>query len=1436
MRKVNQLNWRPARLILLCFGLLFLLLGCNKGNNSSTTTTLQLSPLGLAATKGTTQQIDVTALVTSNDTWQLTNVTDSSGLVTISFQDEQIEIVANYVGLATLTYEITRADETVQSTIYVAITEAQSDNTSPIAQNVALSGKDNTPLTIELDDCISDEDGDTLTILKISQTAERFVLDGASLNYTPNGFSGTEQALYAIQDSQGAVATGTIILTISSSQGDNNAPVAGVGDYSTDSQTAIVIDIADLVSDVDSDTIVLDTLIATAGRATMLDSSSIAYQPNGFTGQDSFIYIVKDNQGGFAQGEINVEVSAVITPKLLTLMPLIVEMTTDETQTISLASVVTSDREWTLQAVDETNSKGLVQIDSTTADSITLTAIGSGVETLSYIVSYTADSNEQSVTASLIIATNTKDTQVPLASDGTQSMNSDSTTSLTFDLTTLVTDSDSDVGTLSFELLSSSNNNFVQSDTTQNIITYTPNGFIGVDNATYTVTDTDGNSAIAQLIVTVNDVNADNNAPTASDYAFSTYSNAGVTNISLSDLQAVDADSDALTLTLWGGSSRATLSSDKQSIDYNPADFVGVDTFAYQVSDGRGGNATAAIVITVSEFDPNNADPTALAGVLNIHHTIATDSLTTAIEITLNTTSTIDDGHGNALISDDDGDTLTLMRVTGSTGTVALHTDTTNKPTTLTWQWDGQSVSDKFTYIVSDNQGGLAQNSITVNVTNTAPVAKASAHAINTFETTTPLSVNLTENNNSTDMAYDEDGDTLTLTFTSDVATGINTEGDTYTDTLLIDSSDTSGLTLIYTPNSFVGTRIVLYTINDGFAQASNTITLNVASQGDISASDYVNSSSLAMDNAAITVDLTTQVSSSTGRDRLLTSVIGARLGDISNIDSSANALTFNYTPNDSSYGTDTLYYTVSDGEGHSAQATVTIAIAAPSTPVITALNITANEETQKLESTMTCTHCKTAKTDYQWRQNNLLIGEAKNFTATLTSDSYGLIVTAKNKYCTAANVGVNGSNACKLVEEYVVADVTVNKVKTIYSTHYAFAALSTDDSVVTWGNSYYGGNSSGVTLTDVESIYSTNEAFVALKTDGTVVTWGDSINGGDSSAVTTNLINIESIYSTETAFAALKTDGTVVTWGNPSYGGDSSSVTLIEVETIYSTSTAFAALKTDGTVVTWGGSSDGGDSSGVTLTDVERIYSNPYAFAALKTDGSVVTWGQLGRGSDSSGVTSLLTNVKSIYSTRYAFAALKANGTVVTWGDSSEGGDGSGVTLTEVESIYSTRYAFAALKTDGTVVTWGNSSNGGDSSSVTLTNIESIYSARYAFAALKTDGTVVTWGYSSNGGDSSGVTLTDVASIYSTPYAFAALKIDGAVITWGHSPWGGDSSGVALTKVNTIYSTVSAFAALKTNGSVVTWGRSSDGGDSSAVSDDLTFSIVVNEVENSLD
>jgi len=337
-----------------------------------------------------------------------------------------------------------------------------------------------------------------------------------------------------------------------------------------------------------------------------------------------------------------------------------------------------------------------------------------------------------------------------------------------------------------------------------------------------------------------------------------------------------------------------------------------------------------------------------------------------------------------------------------------------------------------------------------------------------------------------------------------------------------------------------------------------------------------------------------------------------------------------------------------------------------------------------------------------------------------------------------------------------------------------------------------------------VVSLKGSDRAFAALREDGSVVTWGDSLYGGDSSSVASQIdgtIKVVSIDSSERSFAALREDGSVVTWGDSSYGGDSTSVASqidgsVDVVSIVSTTQAFTALRVDGSIVTWGDTRYSTNSVSVPpmLTNAVSIYSTWYGFSAIKKDGSVATWGDNAHGGNSSSVDAKLDGEKdvvSIYSNIAAFAALREDGSVVTWGSYNHGGDSSSVEskLDGVVSLTSTNAAFAALRADGSVVTWGYDEYGGDSSLVAPSldgsmKVISIYSSSYAFSALREDGSVITWGHEYSGGDSSSVTsklngLVDVVFLVSTNTAFAALRVDGSVVTWGHSSYGGSSSRV---------------------------------------------------------
>jgi hypothetical protein len=134
-------------------------------------------------------------------------------------------------------------------------------------------------------------------------------------------------------------------------------------------------------------------------------------------------------------------------------------------------------------------------------------------------------------------------------------------------------------------------------------ITYTPNpSFVGVDSFTYTVRDGRGGAATAAVTVTVSGPPGSNQAPTAgNDSATTAPGVAVIIDVLAND---TDPDGDTLTITIATPPSNGSATVQNGKIVYTPdAGFIGVDSFTYIVSDGRGGAAAATVIVTVTNED-----------------------------------------------------------------------------------------------------------------------------------------------------------------------------------------------------------------------------------------------------------------------------------------------------------------------------------------------------------------------------------------------------------------------------------------------------------------------------------------------------------------------------------------------------------------------------------------------------------------------------------------------------------------------------------------------------------------------------------------------------------------------------------------------------------------------------------------------------------------
>ncbi|HWL67502.1 MAG TPA: DUF2341 domain-containing protein [Geminicoccus sp.] len=339
---------------------------------------------------------------------------------------------------------------------------------------------------------------------------------------------------------------------------------------------------------------------------------------------------------------------------------------------------------------------------------------------------------------------------------------------------------------LTFLGFSSPANGTVAPGPAANTLIYTPQlGFSGVDQFTYTVGDTTGETAQAVVTITVS---AANLQPVANDDAAATAPGTLVNIDVLANDQDPDGDPLQLGSISMPGHGSITAHPD-MSVTYQPElGFTGVDRFTYTVIDGQGGSDSAEVTITV-------------AGV-NLPPVANDDQVTTGPGQPVLITVLTNDSDGN-------GDPLQLSGIAmPANGTVSID----GLDRLLYTPATGFTGTDQFTYTITDGQGGTATGRVTVQVqaSNTAPVA--TADSVTTYANT-PVTIPLLANDT------DVDGDTIRL-----IALTVPSNG-----TVAVDGQQR----VVYTPAAgFTGTDGFTYRIADSRGgESSGTVTVQVQVQ-----------------------------------------------------------------------------------------------------------------------------------------------------------------------------------------------------------------------------------------------------------------------------------------------------------------------------------------------------------------------------------------------------------------------------------------------------------------------------------------------------------------------------------------------------------------------------------------------------------------------------
>ncbi|CAA6819149.1 MAG: internalin, putative [uncultured Sulfurovum sp.] len=559
-------------------------------------------------------------------------------------------------------------------------------------------------------------------------------------------------------------------------------------------------------------------------------------------------------------------------------------------------------------------------------------------------------------------------------------------------------------------------------------VKYTPDlDFVGVDTFTYTA---DGLTATVTVTVgAINDapVAVDDNETTPEDIAVDI-------NVTMND---TDPDGDTLTVTTVTQPSNGTaVKNANGTITYTPdANFNGTDTFEYTVTDALLAD-TATVTVTIT---PVNDAPVAEDDTSTTPEDTAVD-----INVTLNDT-------------DVDGDALSVDSfVQPTNGTVIQNADGTLKYTPDA-NFNG---TDTFEYTVTDgNLTDTATVTVTITPVNDAPVAEDDNDT-----TLEDVAVDINVTLNDTDV----DGDALSVDSFVQPSNGTVTEN--------VDG------TLKYTPDeNFNGTDTFEYTVTDGILTDTATVTVTITPVND--APVAVDDVSTTPENTAVDInasDLLSNDSDVDGDTLTITSVDNPTNGTVVLV-----GTTVTFTPDANTTGPATFEYTISDGNGETDTATVTIDVGAVNdAPVANDDTTTATEDTPKIIDVL--------DNDTDENNDSLTVTSVTSPTNGTTRANVDGTVTY------TPNAGFNGTDTFEYTiqdgnggEDTATVTVTVNEVndspQAINDT-----ASTPEDAAVTISVLDNDSDTDGDTLT-IDSV--TNPTNGRVTTNGSTVTYTPDAN-----------------------------------------------------------------------------------------------------------------------------------------------------------------------------------------------------------------------------------------------------------------------------------------------------------------------------------------------------
>ncbi|HYI11937.1 MAG TPA: Ig-like domain-containing protein [Thermoanaerobaculia bacterium] len=674
----------------------------------------------------------------------------------------------------------------------VAVNDAYSVNEGGTLNGASVLGND------------TDAEGNALTAILVSgpANASSFTLNpDGTFTYVHDGSETTSDSFtYKANDgsADSNVATVTIAITPV-----NDAPVAVADAYAVnEGGTLNVAAPGVLGNDTDSDNGTLFAVLvsgpANASSFTLNVDGSFSYVHDGSeTSTDSFTYRADD---GTAQ---SAPVTVTITINPVNDAPVANDdsgYTVAEGGTLNGSSVLANDTDAENDALTAVLVSGPANASSFTLNADgTFTYVHDGGETTSDSFTYKANDGSLDSNVATVTITITPVNDAPVAVGDAYSVNEGGTLNGS---SVLTNDTDADGDTLTAILVTGPANASSFTLNADGTFTYVHDGSETTsDSFTYKANDGTADSNTVTVTITITPVN---DAPVANPDAYSV-AEGGTLNGGSVLTNDTDAENDTLTAILVSGPANAssfTLNPDGTFTYVHNGGETASDSFTYKANDGTADSNTTTVTITIT---PVNDAPVANP-----------DTYSVGFHGTLNVAAPGVLGND----TDVDGPGMTAILVSTTTqGSLTFNADGsfsyTHTGPTLT--------TDSFTYKVNDGSADSNTTTVTINIVNQAPTAADDSFIgvgntelrVGTGGALHPAAV-VSGSVLSNDTDADNGPSPLTATFSPTSANGGTVTG------------NPNGSFNYLPPTGFTGVDSFTYTISDGLATDSGTVTIAV--------------------------------------------------------------------------------------------------------------------------------------------------------------------------------------------------------------------------------------------------------------------------------------------------------------------------------------------------------------------------------------------------------------------------------------------------------------------------------------------------------------------------------------------------------------------------------------------------------------------------------